>query len=154
MSVGKILTQNKKARHDYFIEESFEAGIALKGTEVKSIRMGKVNINDAYCDVKTGEATIVNMHVSPYEMGNIHNVDPLRKRRLLLHKREITKLIGYTAQQGYTLIPLKVYLNPRGLVKVEVGVAKGKKNYDKRDAIAKRDSDRQIQKELKNRQRY
>lgn len=154
MSEGKVISQNKKARHDYFIEETFEAGIALKGTEVKSIRMGKVNINDAYCDVKTGDAQIVNMNISPYEMGNIHNVDPMRKRRLLMHKREINKLIGYTTQQGYTLIPLKVYLNPRGFVKLEIGVAKGKKLYDKRETLAKKDADRQIQKELKNRQRY
>lgn len=154
MSIGKVLSQNKKAYHDYFIEETFEAGLVLKGTEVKSIRMGKVNINDAYCDVKSGEALIVNMHVSPYEMGNIQNVDPIRKRKLLMHKREINKLIGYTTQQGYTLIPLKVYLNPGGLVKVEIGVAKGKKLYDKRETLAKRDADRHIQKELKNRQRY
>lgn len=154
MSEGKVISQNKKARHDYFIEETFEAGIALKGTEVKSIRMGKVNINDSYVDVKTGDATIVSMNISPYEMGNIHNVDPMRKRRLLMHKREINKLIGYTTQQGYTLIPLKVYLNARGFVKLEIGVAKGKKLYDKRETLAKRDSDRQIQKELKARQRY
>ena len=154
MSEGKVISQNKKARHDYFIEETFEAGIALKGTEVKSIRMGKVNINDSYVDVKSGDATIVNMNVSSYEMGNIHNVDPMRKRRLLMHKREINKLIGYTTQHGYTLIPLKVYLNARGFVKLEIGVAKGKKLYDKRETLAKRDSDRQIQKELKARQRY
>ena len=154
MSEGKVISQNKKARHDYFIEESFEAGIALKGTEVKSIRQGKVNINDSYCDVKTGEAFILNMHISPYEMGNIQNVDPIRKRKLLMHKREINKLLGYTAQQGYTLIPLRVYLNPRGFVKIEIGVAKGKKLYDKRETLAQRDADRHIQKELKNRQRY
>lgn len=154
MSEGKVISQNKKARHDYFIEESFEAGIALKGTEVKSIRQGKVNINDSYCDVKTGEAFILNMHISPYEMGNIQNVDPIRKRKLLMHKREINKLLGYTAQQGYTLIPLRVYLNPRGFVKIEIGVAKGKKLYDKRETQAKRDADRYIQKELKSRQRY
>lgn len=154
MSVGKVLSQNKKAYHDYFIEETFEAGIVLKGTEVKSIRMGKVNVNDSYCDVKTGEALIINMHISPYEMGNIQNVDPIRKRKLLMHKREIAKLIGYTTQQGYTLIPLKVYLSPGGLVKIEIGVAKGKKLYDKRETLAKRDADRHIQKELKARQRY
>lgn len=154
MSVGKVLSQNKKAYHDYFIEETFEAGIVLKGTEVKSIRMGKVNVNDSYCDVKTGEALIINMHISPYEMGNIQNVDPIRKRKLLMHKREIAKLIGYTTQQGYTLIPLKVYLSPAGLVKIEIGVAKGKKLYDKRETLAKRDADRHIQKELKARQRY
>ena len=154
MSVGKVISQNKKAYHDYFIEETFEAGLVLKGTEVKSIRMGKVNVNDSYCDVKTGEAIIINMHISPYEMGNIQNVDPIRKRKLLMHKREIAKLIGYTTQQGYTLIPLKVYLSPAGLVKVEIGVAKGKKLYDKRETLAKRDADRHIQKELKNRQRY
>ncbi len=154
MSVGKVLSQNKKAYHDYFIEETFEAGIVLKGTEVKSIRMAKVNVNDSYCDVKTGEALIINMHISPYEMGNIQNVDPIRKRKLLMHKREIAKLIGYTTQQGYTLIPLKVYLSPSGLVKIEIGVAKGKKLYDKRETLAKRDADRHIQKELKNRQQY
>lgn len=154
MSGYKLISQNKKARHDFFIEETFEVGIVLKGTEVKSIRQGKANINDAYCEVKTGEARIWNMHISPYEMGNRANVDPMRERVLLLHKREINKLIGYTTQQGYTLIPLKIYLNERGFVKLEIAVAKGKKNYDKRDSIAKRDADRSIQKELRERQKY
>jgi SsrA-binding protein len=154
MSVGKVISQNKKARHDYFIEETFEAGMVLTGTEVKSIRAGKVTVNDSYCDLKTGEAFILNMHISPYEMGNIQNVDPMRKRKLLMHKREINKLLGYTAQQGYTLIPLKIYLNDQGYVKLELGVAKGKKLYDKRETSAKRDAERHIQTELKNRQRF
>ncbi len=151
MGIGKLLAQNKKARHEYFIEEAFEAGIALTGTEVKSIRQGKVSLGEAYGEVKDGEVWVVQMHVSPYEMGNRFNGDPLRRRKLLLHKREIRKLIGYTTQKGYTLVPLKVYLNERGLVKLEIAVAKGKKLYDKRDSIAKRDNDRELQRVIRNR---
>lgn len=151
MGIGKLLAQNKKARHEYFIEEAFEAGIALTGTEVKSIRQGKVSLGEAYGEVKEGEVWVVQMHVSPYEMGNRFNGDPLRRRKLLLHKREIRKLIGYTTQKGYTLVPLKVYLNERGLVKLEIAVAKGKKLYDKRDSIAKRDNDRELQRVIRNR---
>lgn len=153
MSNGRTIANNKKARHDYFIEETYEAGIVLKGTEVKSIRLGRVNLKDSYAEVDKGEVILHNMHISPYEKGNIFNVDPTRPRKLLLNKREIRKLIGYTTQQGYTLVPLKLYITPRGLVKIELAVAKGKKLYDKRDAIAKKDAERRIQKELANRQR-
>ncbi|AYD41205.1 SsrA-binding protein SmpB [Clostridium fermenticellae] len=146
-SGNKTLAENRKARHDYFIEESMEAGIALVGTEVKSIRAGRANLKDSYAEVRNGEIFICNMHVSPYEKGNVFNRDPLRIRRLLLHKREISRLVGFTAQQGYTLVPLALYLK-NGKVKVNLAVAKGKKNYDKRDAMlekaAKRDIDRQM----------
>ena len=137
----KVIAQNRKARHDYFIEETLEAGIVLAGTEVKSIRLGKVNLKDSYADIRNGEVFLNNMHISPYEKGNIANKDPLRSRKLLLHKREIRRLIGYVQQKGYTLIPLKVYLK-RGLVKVELAVARGKKLYDKRRDIARRDAER------------
>ncbi|KGG80814.1 single-stranded DNA-binding protein [Caloranaerobacter azorensis H53214] len=143
----KVIARNKKARHDYFIEETFEAGIVLTGTEVKSIRQGRVNLKDSYAVVEDGEVFINNMHISPYEQGNIYNTDPLRKRKLLLHKREINKLIGYTTQKGYSLIPLSIYIK-NGLVKLELSIAKGKKLYDKRHDIAKRDAERRIQKHL------
>ncbi|NLM04346.1 MAG: SsrA-binding protein SmpB [Clostridiales bacterium] len=148
----KIVATNRKARHDYFIEETYEAGIELKGTEVKSIRLGKINIRDAYAKIENEEVFIYNMHISPYEQGNIFNVDPLRVRKLLLHKREIRKLIGYTQQRGLTLIALNVYFK-NGLVKLELGVARGKAQYDKRHDIAKRDADRRIQRELRERQK-
>lgn len=147
------LAQNRKARHDYFIEEVFEAGIALVGTEVKSIRAGKANLKDSYAQVKNGEVFVYNMHVSPYEQGNIFNKDPLRNRKLLLHKKEIDILLGYTAQKGYTLIPLSLYLK-KGRVKVALGVAKGKQNYDKRHAIAEKAAKRDIDRQLKERSRY
>ena len=141
----KLIAQNKKARHDYFIEDTYEAGLMLVGTEVKSIRMGKVNIRDSFVSVKSGEAFVYNMHVSPYEKGNIFNRDPLRTRKLLLNRREINKLIGFTAQKGYSLIPLSLYLKD-GLVKMELGVARGKKLYDKRQDLkekaVKRDFDK------------
>lgn len=143
----KVIARNKKARHDYFIEETFEVGIVLTGTEVKSIRQGRVNLKDSYAVVENGEVFINNMHISPYEQGNIYNTDPLRKRKLLLHKREINKLIGYTTQKGYSLIPLSIYIK-NGLVKLELSIAKGKKLYDKRHDIAKRDAERRIQKHL------
>ncbi|HOB20781.1 MAG TPA: SsrA-binding protein SmpB [Candidatus Atribacteria bacterium] len=148
----KIVAQNKKARHDYFIEETYEAGIVLTGTEVKSIRQGKVNLKDSYADIKHGEVHVHNMHISPYEKGNIFNRDPLRSRKLLLHKREINKLIGYTQQKGYSLVPLQLYLT-RGLVKVELAVAKGKKLYDKREDIARRDAKREMERAFKERGR-
>ena len=146
MSEGvKILAVNRKARHDFFIEDKYEAGISLCGTEVKSVRMSKLNIKDAYVQVKNAECFVYNMHISPYEKGNIFNRDPLRVRKLLLHKREITKLAGLTTQKGYTLVPLSVYLK-RGKVKVEIGLAKGKKLYDKRadlkEKAIKRDNER------------
>ena len=146
-SNDKTLARNKKARHNYFIEESMEVGLVLTGTEVKSMRQGKVNIKDSYAQIENGEVFVINMHVSPYEQGNIYNTDPLRKRKLLLHKKEINKLTGYTTQKGYSLIPLALYLK-NGKVKMELSVAKGKKLYDKRDSIAKRDAERRIQKHM------
>lgn len=153
MGEGKAVANNKKAYHDYFIEETYEAGIVLTGTEVKSIRMGRINLKDSYAEVSNGEIFIYNMHISPYEKGNIFNVDPVRKRKLLMHKKEISKLLGYITQQGYTLVPTKVYINQRGLVKLQLAVAKGKKLYDKRDDIAKKEANRRIQQELKERQK-
>jgi len=140
----KVAATNKKAKHDYFIEDTIEAGIVLTGTEVKSIRQGKVNIKDSYANIENGEVFLYNMHISPYEQGNIYNVDPLRVRKLLLNKREIRKLIGLTTIKGYTLIPLSLYFK-NGKVKVELAIAKGKKLYDKRETIAKRDAERKIQ---------
>lgn len=149
---NKTLAQNKKARHDYFIEETYETGIVLVGTEVKSIRAGKANLKESYAQVKNGEIFICGMHVSPYEQGNIFNKDPLRDRKLLLHKKEIDTLSGYTSREGFTLVPLSLYLK-KGKVKVALGVAKGKKNYDKRQSIAARDAKRNIDREMKNRMR-
>ncbi|MDD2574200.1 MAG: SsrA-binding protein SmpB [Firmicutes bacterium] len=146
----RVVARNKKAHHDYFVEESFEAGIELVGTEVKSIRNGKVNIKDSFARVDNGELYLHNMHISPYEKGNIYNRDPLRTRKLLVHKKEIRKLIGYTQQKGLTLVPLKVYIT-RGLVKIELAVARGKKNYDKRDDLAKKDAQRKIERAIKER---
>lgn len=142
------VAQNKKAYHDYFVDETYEAGISLFGTEVKSVREGRVNLKDSYISVKTGEAFLIGTHISPYEKGNIFNKDPLRQRKLLLHKREINKLIGLTQQQGYTLIPIKMYFKG-SYVKVLIGLCRGKKNYDKREAIAQRDSKRQIERAMK-----
>lgn len=150
----KVVANNRKARHDYFIEETYQAGIALTGTEVKSIRNGRINLKDSYAQVDNGEVFIHNMHISPYEKGNVYNVDPVRTRKLLLHKKEINQLLGYTTQKGLTLVPLKVYINARGLVKLELAVAKGKKLYDKREDIAKRDAQRRIQKEMRERQKF
>ncbi|MBR2576328.1 MAG: SsrA-binding protein SmpB [Firmicutes bacterium] len=149
--MGKLLSQNKKARHDYFIEDTYECGIALTGTEIKSARQGKINLKDSYAKVKDGQVTVYNMHIAPYEQGNRFNVDSRRPRKLLLHKREIRKLIGYTSQDGLTLVPLRVYLNDRGLAKLELAVARGKKNYDKRDDMAKKDADRKMQQMMKKR---
>ena len=146
----KIAAQNKKAYHDYFVDEKFEAGIELFGTEVKSIRAGTVNLKDCYCDVKDGELWVVGMHISPYEHGNIFNRDPLRKRRLLMHKREIMRLAGQVAQKGMSLIPLSLYFKD-SRVKVELGLCRGKKLYDKRDSIAKHDADREIERRMKDR---
>lgn len=142
------IAQNKKAFHDYFIDEEIEAGLSLAGTEVKSVRCGKVNLKDAYVSVKSGEAILIGMHISPYEKGNIFNHDPLRARKLLLHKREINRLIGYTAQDGYTLIPLRLYFKG-SYVKLSLGVCRGKKNYDKRASIAEKESKRRIDRALK-----
>lgn len=139
----KILAKNRKARHEYFIEDTLEAGIVLTGTEVKSIRQGKVNIRESYASIENGEAFIINMHISPYEQGNIQNVDPIRKRKLLLHKREIRRLSEAINQKGFTLIPLSIYLKD-SLVKVEIATGKGKKLYDKREDIARKDAKRRI----------
>jgi SsrA-binding protein len=144
----KVIAQNKKARHDYFIEQTLEAGIVLSGTEVKSIRQGKVNLKDSYAMIEDGEVILNGMHISPYEQGNIFNKDPMRDRKLLLHKSEINRLIGYTQQKGMSLVPLRLYFK-RGIVKVELGIAKGKKLYDKRDDIAQRDAKREIDRKLK-----
>ena len=147
------LAENRKARHDYFVEETIEAGIALVGTEVKSIRNGKCNLKDCYGDINNGEVFIRNMHISPYEQGNIFNVDPLRIRRLLLHKSEIFRLNGLVQRDGYALIPLSLYLK-NGKVKVALGLCKGKKNYDKRDSLLEKAHKRDIDRELKARSRY
>ncbi len=148
----KLIANNKKAYHDYFIEDTWEAGISLAGTEVKSLRMGKCSIKESFIRTDGGEVTIYGMHISPYEKGNIFNKDPLRPRRLLLHKSEINRLAGRIAQQGYTIVPLKVYFKG-SLVKVEIGLAKGKKLYDKRADIAKKDQRREAEKEFKVRMR-
>ena len=146
----KIAAQNRKAFHDYFVEEKYEAGIELFGTEVKSIRAGTLNLKDAYCTVKDGELFVHGMHVSPYEKGNIFNREPMRTRRLLMHKREIRKLHALVQQDGYTLVPLSVYFRD-ARVKVEVGLCKGKKNYDKRAAAAQRDARREMDRTMKER---
>ena len=147
---NKIIADNRKARHDYFVEEVYEAGIELFGTEVKSLRAGNVNLKDSYCDVDGGELFALGMHISPYEQGNIFNKDPLRPKKLLMHKREIMKLTGLVSREGYTLVPLTLYFKG-SRVKMAVGLCKGKKLYDKRDTAAKRDADRTIEKAMKNR---
>lgn len=144
----KLIANNKKAYHDYFIEDNYEAGISLHGTEVKSLRMGKCSIKEAFIRIERGEVFIYGMHVSPYEKGNIFNKDPLRIKKLLIHRYEINKIQGKIAEQGYTLVPLKVYFKD-SLVKVEIGIAKGKKLYDKRQDIAKKDQKREAQREFK-----
>lgn len=148
-----VIAQNKKAYHDYFVDEEIEAGIELVGTEVKSVRMGRVNLKDSYVSCKTGEAMIIGMHISPYEQGSIFNHEPLRTRRLLLHKKEIAKLIGLTTQESYTLIPLKLYFKGQ-YVKLSLGICRGKKNYDKRAAIAERDAKRNMDRALKEKNNY
>lgn len=148
----KPLVENRKARHDYFIEETYEAGIALTGTEIKSVRSGKANLRDSYARVDRGEVFLHNMHISPYEAGNRFNHDPLRSRKLLLHRSEIRKLIGATRQSGYSLIPLRLYLRG-GRCKVELALAKGKKNYDKRESEARRDAQREIARAFREREK-
>ena len=147
----KLVANNKKAYHDYFIEETYEAGIVLTGTELKSVRQGRVSIKESYAKIEKGELILYGMNISPYEQGNRYNVDPLRPRKLLLHKQEIRKLIGYTTIKGLTLVPLKMYINEEGRAKVEIAVARGKKNYDKRDDIAKRDAKRDMDRKMKER---
>lgn len=144
----KVVANNKKAYHEFFIEDKFEAGISLYGTEIKSIRMGKVSIKEAYVEINKGEAFIIGMNISPYEKGNIFNRDPLRVKKLLLHKQEINKLLGASSEKGYTIMPLQVYLK-NGKAKVEIGLAKGKKLYDKREATAKKDLRRELEREFK-----
>ncbi len=152
-SGGKIIAQNKKAYHEYFVEEKYEAGIALFGTEVKSIRAGAVNLKDAYCSFDKGELYVLGMHVSPYEKGNIFNREPLRKRKLLMHRRELNKLFGVVAQKGLTLVPLSLYFSGKN-VKVEVGLCRGKKLYDKRDTAAKNEAGREMDRRIKEQSRY
>lgn len=147
----KLVANNKKARHDYFIEEVYEAGIVLTGTEIKSIRQGRASIKESYAKIENGELILLGMNISPYEQGNRYNVDPLRPRKLLLHKQEIRKLIGYITMKGLTLVPLSVYINEDGKAKVEIAVARGKKNYDKREDIARRDAQREMDRKMKER---
>lgn len=144
----RVIARNKKAWHDYFVQEAFEAGVELCGTEVKSIRAGRVNLKDAWCGIEDGQLTVQGMHISPYDQGNIFNHDPLRERRLLMHKREILRLYGLLKQQGLTLVPLEVYFKG-SRVKVEIGLCKGKKLYDKRADIARRDASREMDRALK-----
>ena len=146
----KIVAENRKAFHDYFIEDRVEAGIILTGTEIKSIRNGKINLKDSYARVNNGEVWVYQMHISPFEQGNRYNHDPLRPRKLLLHRSEINKLVGKIQQQGLTLLPIKVYLK-NGMAKVELAVGQGKKNYDKRQALAEREGKRDIERALRDR---
>ena len=150
---NKVIAQNKKAWHDYFVDERYEAGIALFGTEVKSIRNGAVNLKDACCSFKNGELFALGIHVSPYEKGNIFNKEPRRDRKLLMHKREIMKLCGLVSQKGYTLIPLSLYFSGKN-VKVELGLCRGKKLYDKRDSLAEKQTNREIDRRMKEQSHY
>lgn len=150
---SRIIAQNRKAWHDYFVDEKYEAGIALFGTEVKSIRGGAVNLKDSYCSLKNGELFVIGMHVSPYEKGNIFNREPLRDRKLLMHKREIMKLGGLITQKGYTLVPLSLYFSGKN-VKVEIGLCRGKKLYDKRDSAAEKQANREMDRRMKDQSRY
>lgn len=149
----RTIAQNKKAWHDYFVDEKYEAGIALFGTEVKSIRQGAVNMKDSYCSFKNGELFILGMHISPYEKGNIFNREPLRDRKLLMHKRELMKLQGLVTQKGYTLIPLSLYFSGKN-VKAEIGLCRGKKLYDKRDSAAERDASREMDRRMRDQSKY
>ena len=146
----KLIANNKKARHDYFIEEEYEAGIVLTGTEIKSIRAGGVSLRDSFAKVDNGEVFVYNMHISPYEKGNRYNTDPMRQKKLLLHKKEIRKLVGYISRDGLTLVPLEVYLDEHGRAKMKLAVARGKKLFDKREDIAKRDAARDMDRRMKN----
>ncbi|MBR2524304.1 MAG: SsrA-binding protein SmpB [Clostridiales bacterium] len=149
----KVIAENRKAHHDYFIEERYECGVVLSGTEVKSMRAGKCNLKDSYCQVKNGEMWLIGVHISPYENGNRFNLDPMRSRKLLLHKKEIVKLFSKTKLDGLTLVPTKCYFKD-GRVKFEIGLARGKKNYDKRDSMAQRDARMEIDRAMKNKSRY
>ena len=148
----KLVANNKKVYHEYFLEEIYEAGIALHGTEVKSLRLGSCNLKDSWVSIKDGEAFVMGMHISPYEKCNVFNEDPMRTRKLLLHKKEIMKLFGLCGKEGFTLVPLKMYFSG-SKVKVEIGLCRGKKNYDKRDAEAKKQANRDIERELRDRNR-
>jgi SsrA-binding protein len=148
----KVIAVNRKARHDYFVEDTFECGIVLAGTEVKSLRAGTVNLKDSYCIIKDGELFVISMHISPYEKGNIFNRDPMRQRKLLMHRREINRLFGLVKQDGYSLIPLSLYFKG-SRVKLEMGLCKGKKLHDKRESTARRDADREMDRTLKERNR-
>ena len=150
---SKVVAQNKKAYHEYFVEEKYEAGISLFGTEVKSIRAGAVNLKDAYCSFKNGELYVLGMHISPYEKGNIFNREPLRERKLLMHRRELNKLFGVVSQKGLTLVPLSLYFSGKN-VKVEVGLCRGKKLYDKRDVAADKAASREMDRRMKEQSRY
>lgn len=150
--MGKLIAQNKKAYHDYFVDEKYETGIALYGTEVKSVRAGAVNLKDSYCEIKNGELYAVGFHISPYEKGNIFNRDPLRDKKLLMHKKEILKLHGLVAQKGYTLVPLSLYFSG-ARVKMEIGLCRGKKLYDKRETMAKNEAKRDMERSFKSRNR-
>ncbi|WP_066058841.1 SsrA-binding protein SmpB [Robertmurraya korlensis] len=150
--MGKVVAQNKKANHDYFIEETYEAGMVLQGTEIKAIRAGRINLKDSYARIQNGEIYLLNAHVSPYEQGNRYNHDPLRQRKLLLHKKEIDKLLGETKEAGYALVPLKVYLK-NGYAKILIGLGKGKKNYDKREDLKKKEAKRDIERAFRERQK-
>ena len=149
----KEITQNRKARHDYFVEETFEAGIELAGTEVKSLRAGTCNLKDSFCSVKKGELFLIGAHISPYEKGNIFNREPRRERKLLMHKREIMKLGGLMTQKGFTLVPLSLYFSGKN-VKVELGLCRGKKLYDKRDSLAEKQANREMDRRMKDSARY
>ena len=145
----KIVTDNRKARHDYFIDQIFEAGLALTGTEVKSLRAGKANLQDSFCTIRDGEIFLHNCHISPYEQGNIFNVEPKRTRKILMHKEEIRKLAQKVREKGFTLVPLRLYFNDRGKVKLALALAKGKKTYDKRDDLAEKDAKRDLARALR-----
>ena len=149
----KLIASNKKAKHDYFIENTYEAGLVLTGTEIKSVRQGKVNLKESYARVERGEVFVYSMNISPYDQGNIYNVDPMRPRKLLLNRAEIRKIDGILQQQGLTLSPLGLYLHEKGIAKLDIGIARGKKLYDKRDDIAKRDAKRNIDRIIKSQNR-
>ncbi|MET1032104.1 SsrA-binding protein SmpB [Domibacillus tundrae] len=149
---GKVLAQNKKARHDYFIEETYEAGLVLLGTEIKAIRAGRVNLKDSFARIRNGELFVHNMHISPYEQGNIHNHEPLRTRKLLLHRKQINTLIGETKEAGYSIVPLKLYLKD-GYAKLVIGLARGKKKYDKREDLKQKEAKRDMDRAFRDRQK-
>ncbi|WP_078543980.1 SsrA-binding protein SmpB [Litchfieldia alkalitelluris] len=149
---GKVIAQNKKANHDYFIEETYETGMVLQGTEIKSLRNGRANLKDSFARVQKGEVYLHNLHISPYEQGNRYNHDPLRARKLLLHKKEINKLIGLTKEEGYALVPLKIYLK-NGYAKLLLGLGRGKKKFDKREDLKKKEAKREIERAFRDRQK-